>query len=227
MNEVVPALCAGVVSTIVCNPLDIMRLRAQLKNNKIITSPFLGLRMGLVTIPTFWGIYFPLYSKLNEKISTPIAAYAACCSASIITAPLWLLRQKSQVSEPHCFKTTPISNYYVGIIPTLFINLNFMIQIPLYEYIKNKFDTSVQNVFFASAISKVASSTITYPLDTIRAMKRQKPNENYLSLLKSRGITDFYRGLPIYLLRGVPYHISVFCTYEYVKSLLNEKDNVR
>ena len=225
MNEVVPGVCAGVVSTLICNPLDVMRLNAQLKT-KAKLSPFSGLGMGLLTIPSFWCIYFPVYSKLNDYTSTPIAAYSSCCTASAVTTPLWFLRQKAQIGESHCFKTTPITKYYSGILSTFLINLNFMIQIPMYEHIKNKLDTSVQNVFFASSFSKIISSTITYPLDTIRAMKRQKPDEKYLTLLKSREILGFYRGLHIYLFRSIPYHTSVFCTYEYVKSLINKKENI-
>jgi hypothetical protein len=224
MNEIVPAVCAGVVSTLICNPLDIMRIRYQLKYTNEF-KPFSGLGIGLLTVPTFWGIYFPLYSELIKSIPIPIAAYSSCSIASIITAPLWYLRQKFQIGEQHSFKTTPISKYYSGILPTLLINLNFMIQIPLYEYLKNKLVTKdTIGIFLISSFSKVVSSTITYPLDTLRAMKRQKPNKEYLKLLKSRAISGFYRGFSIYLFRSVPYHTSIFCTYEYIKSLHKKKN---
>ena len=33
MNEILPALGAGIISTIVCNPLDTIRINYQLKNS--------------------------------------------------------------------------------------------------------------------------------------------------------------------------------------------------
>jgi hypothetical protein len=226
MNEIVPAVCAGIVSTFICNPLDILRLRYQLKStNKF--KPMSGIGMGLLTVPTFWGIYFPLYSNLYDIVPIPIAAYSACSIASIITAPLWYLRQKAQIGEPHSFKSTPIYKYYSGVLPTLFINLNFMIQIPMYEYLKSKLiNKDTINIFLISSTSKVLSSVITYPLDTLRAMKRQSPNNTYLELLKSRNFYGFYRGLPVYLFRSVPYHTSLFCTYEYLTDSFHKKKNI-
>jgi len=55
MNEIVPALGAGIVSTIICNPLDVIRINYQL-NTKIhynLNFLYKGLNYGIIAIPSF------------------------------------------------------------------------------------------------------------------------------------------------------------------------------
>lgn len=215
MEEVVPAICAGMVSTVICNPIDVIRINYQL-NNKIKYDVSLfskGILYGIITIPTFWAIYFPCYKYLSkEEIPRPISAYLSCCLASTITTPLWILRQKSQTDRLHI--KTSFTKYYNGLLTTYLLNLSFVVQIPIYEYLKDKTDNSIFNTFLNVSFSKTAATCLFYPLDTIRARIR---NSDPIRNLK---IIDYYRGISVYLIRSIPYHSSVFCTFEFIKKFM-------
>jgi len=73
MEEVLPALGAGIVSTVICNPLDTFRVNYQLGNKIKLNTNYLyrGIQYGIIGIPTFWCIYFPLYKRLKNEINTP------------------------------------------------------------------------------------------------------------------------------------------------------------
>ena len=119
-------------------------------------------------------------------------------------------------SKKHCFKTSKLKEYYRGLNMTFLVNLNFIIQLPVYEYLKQKVENNTNNIFLVSSISKIISSCVFYPLDTLRAKLRN--NEN----LKGIKLYMYYRGIGIYLLRSIPYYSSVFCTYEFVKKRIYE-----
>lgn len=215
MEEVLPALGAGIVSTIICNPLDTIRVNYQLGNTlNVLNTKYLyrGIQYGIIGIPTFWSIYFPMYKKLKNEINTPTAAYISCCTASTFTTPFWVLRQAAQCNKKININ---ISNLYSGIFPTYLINLSFTVQMPIYEYMKSKVENNTFNVFVCTAVSKTVASCIFYPLDTIRARLRDGK-----SFVLSHA-SNYYRGIFIYILRSLPYHVSVFCTYEYIKKVIS------
>ena len=188
---------------------------------------FKGLRYGMITIPSFWGIYFPIYelTKLQktyspgDKMFNSWAAYISVCIASTVTTPLWVLRQKAQTGKLLEVPKMTFSQLYSGLIPTYFINLNFMVQIPMYEYLKNKTDNTTYNTFVNTAISKTVATSIFYPLDTIRVLIRNGGRDESLRGLP-RSYYQLYRGFNLYLMRSIPYHCSVFCTFEFVKNLM-------
>ena len=101
MEEVIPALGAGVISTVICNPLDTLRINYQLNNSIKFDLNYLyrGISYGIIAIPSFWTIYFPMYKKLKEtELPKPISAYISSCVASTFTTPFWVLRQKLQTN---------------------------------------------------------------------------------------------------------------------------------
>ena len=216
MEEIYPAAISGIISTIVCNPLDTIRVNYQLKNKIIINSEifYKGITYGLIAIPSFWSIYFPVYKKIKSYTNNSTAAYVSCCIASTFTTPFFVLRQKAQTGKSHDFKNTKFSSYYKGLIATYLINLNFTVQIPVYEYIKTKIDNTNTNIFLATAFSKTIATCIFYPLDTIRVAIRN--GDSFKNMV-------FYRGVSIYLLRSIPYHTSIFCTYEFIKKRMYER----
>jgi hypothetical protein len=215
MNEIVPALAAGVVSTFICNPLDVIRINYQLNNDIKYNLNFLykGLNYGIIAIPSFWVIYFPMYKKLKETdFPNPVAAYISCCTASTFTNPFWVLRQRTQTGKK--ISNMSLYNYYRGLIPTYIVNLNFTVQLPLYEYLKDKTENSTFNTFLNTTISKTIATCFFYPIDTIRVKIR---NGDCIKKIK---FAEYYKGMSIYLIRSIPYHVSVFCTYEFVKNLM-------
>ena len=215
MEEIIPALGAGIISTIICNPLDTLRVNYQLKNNIQFNVTYLyrGISYGIIAVPSFWTIYFPFYKKLKSTdIPKPIAAYVSCCIASTFTTPFWVLRQRLQTGKT--LENVNIYKCYKGLLSTYIINLNFTIQIPLYEYLKDRSDNSTFNTFLNTALSKTVSSCVFYPIDTIRAKLRNS------DCIRNMRIVDYYRGISIYLLRSIPYHATVFCSFEFIKNLM-------
>ena len=90
MEDILPAFSAGVVSTVACNSLDVIRVNYQLNKKVVFASDifYRGLGYGLLTIPTFWTIYFPIYRESSEILPKPMAAYISSCIGSLITSPL-------------------------------------------------------------------------------------------------------------------------------------------
>jgi len=230
------AIIAGSLATIVCNPFDIIRVNIQTKNlytrNAIkyiyntqgIVGFYKGLLTGLLTIPAFWSIYFPLYENMKNSYNTSFSAYFSCCTASTLTSPLWYIRQKHQTftnfNTFHEIKNLRFQQFYSGLFSTYLINSNFMVQIPIFEQIKsnNSFVNNPVNIFIATAFSKICASIVTFPLENCRVLSRQYPclefRDIITKLYKSNG---YYKGLSNYLLRSIPYHGVIFCTYEYLR----------
>ncbi len=231
------AIIAGSLATITCNPLDVIRVNMQTKNlstitaikhiydnNKSVLGFYKGLKMGILTIPTFWSIYFPCYEKIKNIYNIPVAAYVSSCFASTITSPLWYIRQKRQtfkefnpVDEIKHFR---IKQFYSGLLSTYVINSNFIVQIPIYEKIKlnDSFINTPLNVFLATSFSKICATIVTFPVENFRVLSRQYPimtgREIILKLYLSN---NYYKGLTNYLIRSIPYHGIIFCTYEYLR----------
>tara|TARA_B110001450_G_scaffold42652_1_gene38949 strand:+ start:55245 stop:55889 length:645 start_codon:yes stop_codon:yes gene_type:complete len=214
MEEILPGLGAGIVSTVICSPLDTIRINYQLGNKIKWSTSYLyrGIQYGIIGIPIFWSIYFPMYKRFKNEINTPLAAYTSCCIASTFTTPFWVLRQAKQTNKKIEMN---ISNLYRGILPTYLVNLSFTVQIPLYEYMKSNVENNTFNVFVCTAVSKTIATCIFYPFDTVRARLRDGNISIYSNASK------YYRGISIYILRSLPYHVSVFCTYEYMKRFIS------
>ena len=230
------SMIAGSLATIICNPLDNIRVNIQTKNISSMTSIkyiygnygikgfYRGIGLGLITVPTFWSIYFPCYEYFKNYHSIPLSAYTSCCIASTITSPLWYIRQKRQTFtefDPlHEIKNLKIRQFYSGLFSTYLINCNFLIQIPIYEKIKQEasFVNNPFNIFLATTFSKVCASMVTFPLENFRVLSRQSPGTSFICIFNklyySRG---YYNGLTNYLIKSVPYHGIIFCTYEYLR----------
>ena len=233
-------LISGLVSNTVCNPFDVIRTNKQLGNNLQYTFTFLsrGLLSGFITIPTFWSIYFESYKNLkeiNQNALSFLNGYIASNIASTITCPLWFIRQKKHVSKNFnilsFYKNNGITPFYNSLLSTYFINASFVIQMPLYENLKNnkKIKNQISNnslrIFLITSISKTVAACVFYPIDTIRTIKR---NNHYDSIIKiinklNQNPIKYYSGLNIYLMRSIPYHTITFCTFEYFKKYLLKK----
>ena len=89
---------------------------------------------------------------------------------------------------------------------------------PIYENLKtlNVKKNNTFDIFLITAISKTIASVVFYPIDTIRTFKRNSPELSILNIIKKLKFNNYYSGLNIYLFRSIPYHCSIFCTYEYL-----------
>lgn len=178
---------SGVLSSFVCAPLDLIRTRIQVWGDvgagskmtplrafrEIIEKEgwrgmFCGLGATLVTVPFFWGVYFPLYEDTKHRISqqysdlNPIVIH---CSSAVISGaitdmivnPLFVVRTRLQTQALHQFAShqelqqTGIWRTAVGLYqshgPLVFwrgMAANMMglshvaVQFPTYEFLKKR-----------------------------------------------------------------------------------------
>lgn len=239
MSDFYAGLISGLVSTFVCNPFDVIRTNKQIGNKINYNLSFLyrGIYSGLITIPSYWSIYFYSYKQLKDKNKTQLSfinGYIASNISSTITCPLWFIRQKTQTVKEIKFdfvkfyKNKGIKPFYNALGSTYIINASFLIQMPLYEKLKfnNKLNQTIKNdtvkIFLITSFAKTVSSCVFYPIDTIRAIKRESINDNYFKIIKNlnKNPINYYSGINIYLIRSIPYHATTFCTFEYFKKLL-------
>jgi len=222
-KDIYSGLYAGLLSTIICNPLDVIRTHKQLNKEYILSVRFLyrGIKSSIIGIPLFWSIYFPSYNYLKNNNYSILSGYLACNLASTVTCPIWFIRQRYQVKGNFevikFYKNNGIKPFYNAIIPTYLINISFLFQIPIYEFLKTKYENNTTNIFFITVLSKTISTFITYPIDTIRTFKRNNDKLSIKSIINilNKNKIMYYSGFFVYLSRGLPSHTITFCTYEY------------
>ena len=240
-NDFTAGLYSGLISSIICNPFDVIRTNYQLKNkiNYNVSYLYRGISVSLLCIPTYWSVYFSSYNKIkdfnkNNYLISNFSGYFASCISSTIATPLFVIRQKYQV-EPNFsilnyYKSNGILSFYAGLKETYMINLSFLIQMPLYEYLKSELvksqsksqgqSNNIKEIFAITAISKTVATLFLYPLDTIRTHIRSNIKNTIMSTIKklNKNPISYYYGMNIYLLRSIPYHAITFSTYEYFKN---------
>jgi solute carrier family 25 (mitochondrial folate transporter), member 32 len=116
-------------------------------------------------------------------------------------------------------------SFYRGVGITLFKNIELGIQLPIYEYSKSSIHfTPFLSVNYAISgfISKIISTSITYPIDTIRTQRRSNNIYTIKTIIKNikyyNGFSGFYNGYFIYLYRAIPSSVITFVVYELLQS---------
>ena len=223
-KDIYSGLSAGLLTSIICNPLDVIRTHKQLNIKYKLSFKFLyrGFSLSILTIPPFWSIYFPVYNKFKQKNLGIFSGYFACNIASTITCPLFFIRQKNQTNNNfntlNFYKQNGIKPFYNALIPTYLVNISMLFQMPIYEYLKNKVNNNTFNILSITTFSKTISTCITYPIDTIRTIKRNNNEIKFIDIIKNlnKNKLMYYSGITVYLSRGIPTHIITFCTYEFL-----------
>ena len=98
------------------------------------------------------------------------------------------------------------SSFFKGLIPSLFLTINPVIQFTVYEYMRNsimkiKGELSSLNIIYISFVSKLITTLITYPILTIKTLFQandKKTNSEIFTILnelmKNEGLGGFYKG---------------------------------
>jgi solute carrier family 25 folate transporter 32 len=124
---------AGVICTLLCAPLDVTKVRLQVQGTlggknrysggiysslrKIYTEEgfrgvFKGVGPALVTVPLFWGVYWPIYDKMKSHFGSRdsgvssstghiLSAVVAGATSDVITNPFWVTRTRIQTLALH------------------------------------------------------------------------------------------------------------------------------
>jgi len=303
---------SGTLSSIACAPLDLIRTRMQVagelkggntngSSNKLanmsliknfrdiikmegLSGCFRGLTPTLLTVPTFWGLYFPLYEVLKKDFNqrgigrdaTDSGGYSeevgrvpplVHMSAAILSGawadffcnPMFIVRTRMQTEalhymempieerKPHgivqtvknLYKEGGVLIFWRGFTASLLGLSHVAIQFPTYEFLKAEArersstnEESALDLLFASGISKMIATSLTYPHEVVRSrMMDHRGNQNEQQSLRQtlsriiryEGLGALYTGIHVSLVRVVPNCCITFMTYELILRWVKSK----
>lgn len=172
-SSVFAGLGSGAISSVVCAPLDLIRTRVQVMGNSRPISYnnmyrslkeifhqegfrgcFRGLGVSFATVPTFWGIYFPIYELTKRNLSVMqhkqqhhngfpakllnnvsfihmTSAITAGGIADVLCNPMFVIRTRMQTERLHnkylpqqSILSTMVSIYREGGLPVFWRGLS-------------------------------------------------------------------------------------------------------
>jgi len=135
-------------------------------------------------------------------------------------------------------KEEGVVGLYKGLLPSILETSQGAFQFMFYEQIKQKFLensenkglTTVQSLA-AGSVAKILATSISYPIQVVKARAQMKPNpqnpsSNSVSNVIKRtwikeGMSGFFKGLGVSLVRVTPGAAVTFCVYETVKNMFS------
>eukprot|EP00934_Nitzschia_sp_Nitz4_P003535 Nitzschia sp. Nitz4//scaffold282_size24342//23663//24640//NITZ4_008357-RA/size24342-processed-gene-0.29-mRNA-1//1//CDS//3329545635//3525//frame0 len=177
---------SGIFSGIICAPLDLMRTRLQalggirgtpthpgvafqeILQNEGWPGLFRGLGATLLTVPLFWGVYFPLYDETKYQVSKRFpdvhpslvhggSAVFTGAVADVICNPLFVIRTRLQTQALHqlagedkmiqkgmwstakgLYEAHGLLAFWRGMAANLMGLSHVAVQFPAYEFLKKK-----------------------------------------------------------------------------------------
>ena len=218
-----------------------------------------------------WMAYFYFYTNAKKRYSTEfvdshpelykiLTAGEAAVAARMVTNPLWVVKTRIMLQHYHSdwvsdvqeavkkiYKVDGLKGYWTGLPAGLLLSTNGAVQLYLYETVKQalSFLSPTGSASIAGGLSKLASSILLYPVQTVMTRLQQEQYSVFIlkpsasisgpsgdplfhsmsncihKTLKHEGYTGFYRGLSVHLVRLVPANALFFVVYERVLRLLS------
>lgn len=136
-HGLISGVVAGVVTSVLCAPLDVAKVRQQVQGglqldakytgviatlksihaNEGIRGLFTGLNIAIINIPLFLGIYWYSYENMKQILSSKydlplpalhvVSAMSSACVADCISNPLWVVRTRLQTEYLHRTALSP------------------------------------------------------------------------------------------------------------------------
>nr|CAB3461739.1 unnamed protein product [Digitaria exilis] len=222
--NVVAASCAGAATSIVTNPLWVVKTRFQASSKRDERIPTEAIQIGsnghvscrltqklsrrrtqmLALLPSCTGGHAAGGGRLQLQTPSrygrvPWAAGAACPAT-------YLSQRELELEVPSC-PSVCYCRCVVGLVPALAGVSHVAIQFPAYEkikaYLAARNNTTVEalsvgDVAVASSLAKVAASTMTYPHEVVRSRLQ---DQGAHSEARYKGVIDCIR--KVYLKEGV------------------------
>ncbi|KAL8841537.1 MAG: hypothetical protein Q9176_003158 [Flavoplaca citrina] len=239
--ETTAGFLAGVASTLVAQPLDVLKTRLQvdrasspqagtslrlvkdiLKNEGITKGFYRGLPPNLAGSSVSWALYFLWYSRTKAALEAHHANGKRLSYYDFFLA--------SGVAEG-------VQGFYRGLLPSLFGVSHGALQFMAYEQFKRYRASQLEgeskrlstvDYLWLSGASKAFAGSVTYPYQVVRSrLQMYEAKQIYrgardaMSLIwKQEGIRGFYKGLGPNLVRVLPSTWITFLVYERTKELL-------
>jgi solute carrier family 25 carnitine/acylcarnitine transporter 20/29 len=218
---------AGMMGIIASHPVDTLKTQYQQTKQLIFKNLYRGIIPPLIGVGLEKAIVFGVYeSTIKHTQSHIISGGLSGLSASLVVTPFE--RLKILLQTGHKLNNFKNINLFQGLSATLTRETpGFAIYFSVYNKLK---DTSNEknNIhplksFWFGALSGTASWVFIYPQDRIKthvqAARNQKIGfiEAFKHIHKTEGLTSFYRGFHLALLRAIPLHATAFTTVELCK----------
>ena len=180
---------------------------------KGIKAPFFGVSFKKSLV---FGTYEFANTKLKNNFMSGVIAGVVCSS---IVTPVEYIKINQQVNQK-----INLNDMYKGFRPTLVIEgLGFGIYFSSYYFMKQEHD-SLFSCFIKGGLSGGFSCIFIYPVDLIKSNIQAGLYNNEFGFIKHRyneqGLSSFYKGFSLALLRAIPLHAGVCLGYECAKKYL-------
>jgi len=161
-----------------------------------------GLGSALITQPTYWACYWPLYSWLSVRTNESelckrfpfatgvIVSFSAAGVATVVTNPLWTIRQRMQTEwvkrksqrymmlMSDMYGENGLKTFFRGTGVSLIKNIQTGLLVPIFLKIR-KLDfwekhnvPPVLSAGASGALAKMLAATWLYPIDVVRTNMR-------------------------------------------------------
>ena len=122
--------------------------------------------------------------------------------------------------------------FYKGIIPSLILTLNPVIQFTSYELLRNSFSDSRgkisnSNIVLISFISKLVTILVNYPLMTIKSMFQanaetspEKTLKILVNMINEEGFFSLYKGLSSKVVGSLMSNVILMLSYEQIQLIV-------
>ncbi|CDW72899.1 solute carrier family 25 (mitochondrial carrier peroxisomal membrane 34kda) member 17 [Stylonychia lemnae] len=230
-----------------------LRYLKQIIEKDGITSLYKGLSSALIGTVFSYGIYFWWYrffknffklvlkrTELSDLDITIITTIAGVVN-SFLTSPIWFINARMATSKDkkgliqtilEIYKTEGISAFYKGVLPSMILVLNPIINFVVYEnlkkiLLKNEFSLNLIQLLLISSVAKTIATIFTYPILTVRVKLQTNKEEQRVStlrfvldLLKESGLEGLYLGVYAKLFQTVLYNGFLMVAYERLRLLI-------
>jgi len=207
MDLIFKGFVSGYISSLICHPLEFLKVNYQVKNKSNIKFSK-GIFINPLCYGLHYSLYYPVYNKINNYFDNSfIAAFLSQNVVNLVLNPLWVIRtQRMTLDKTYTeILTNTRFGFYRSIIPNTLIGFQTGISFGIMEYLIKK----DYNPIMSSCISKILAGVITYPVDTIRTISRVDNTTPIKDIYSSLTFFKMYRGLSFYLIKSVPSFVIV------------------
>jgi len=131
----------------------------------------------------------------------------------------------------HIIKEEGIFAFFKGVVPSIIMTINPVIQYIIYEYLKIKFlhndgTLSSGNILWISILSKFVTTLVTYPMLTIKTLfqSNEKSTSDIIKVIEelilNKGIKGLFDGLSAKLAQTLINNAITMLSYEKLQNLL-------